>query len=377
MRSRPRRSLETAVDSAVDDVVLRGRLDDRSVRAVLPGAEPGHGRGGGAGALPAARRARADLKPTRWRRAAARPSGSTVKIRRSSTTDVAAEITLAQRRADRRRAQPVCQRGGHAAAARRRHQRGRHGAVDLVAARGRDRRLRDVPARSPTRNAAPAVVTATYRARGRRARGEVLHARGQQPADGERGAGRRRRSPARRWRCTSDGDDTPIVAERTKWWGAERRVGRQRQRRRLAEARRAGCWPRASRAARVRRRRRWWCSTRATATDVTVTLLFEDGPEVSATFPGGGQRPVRRAGGAGVPDGGRPPLLGARRSRRSERGDPGGRSRDLLARRGLDAHGRRRRRRHAVAIKSAVSLAAVALSNRRGSLWSVRCYSPR
>ena len=66
------------------------------------------------------------------------------------------------------------------------------------------------------------------------------------------------------------------------------------------------------------------------ATDVAVTLLFEDGAEASATFPvaAGARFDVPLDG--GVPGGGQSPLLGARRRCRSLR-QPDRRTRDLLA----------------------------------------------
>ena len=111
----------------------------------------------------------------------------------------------------------------------------------------------------------------------------------------------------------------PIVVERTKWWGTNGTLDEAvsgsgtttgAARWLLAEAELGGERQAVTTVA---------LFNQGAATDVAVTLLFEDGAEVSATFPvaAGARFDVPIA--AGVPGGGRPSLLGARRGRSSRR----------------------------------------------------------
>ena len=108
----------------------------------------------------------------------------------------------------------------------------------------------------------------------------------------------------------------PIVVERTKWWGANGTlddamsggaIGAGAARWLLAEGEMGGA--REATTSLV-------VFNRGAATNVTVTLLFEDGPEAAATFPvAAGSRfavPMERA----VPGRRRPSVLGAGRGRR-------------------------------------------------------------
>ena len=111
----------------------------------------------------------------------------------------------------------------------------------------------------------------------------------------------------------------PIVVERTMWWGADggfdeavSGAGTTEGGARwlLAEGEMGG--------AREATDRRVDLQPGA-ATDVKVTLLFEDGPEATATFPVAAGARLVGADGGRVPVGGGPPLLGAGRRRRIRR----------------------------------------------------------
>ena len=124
----------------------------------------------------------------------------------------------------------------------------------------------------------------------------------------------------------------PIVVERTKWWGANGTLDEAVSgagttaggaRWLLAEGEMGG-----ARAARTDVS----IFNQGAATKVNVTLLFEDGPEATATFPVAAGRAALGADGRRLPVGGGPPLLGAGRRRRPV-GEPDRGSRDLLARR--------------------------------------------
>ena len=123
----------------------------------------------------------------------------------------------------------------------------------------------------------------------------------------------------------------PIVVERTKWWGANgtfdeavsgtgSTTGAARWL--LAEAELGGERQATTTVA---------LFNQGAATDVAVTLLFEDGAEVSATFPVAAA-PASTCRSRRLSPGGQPAVLGAGRRRRPV-GRPGRRSRHLLARR--------------------------------------------
>ena len=152
---------------------------------------------------------------------------------------------------------------------------------------------------------------------------------------------------------------SPIVVERTKWWGTNGTLDEAvsgsgtttgAARWLLAEAELGGERQAMTTVA---------LFNRGAATDVAVTLLFEDGAEVSATFPvaAGARFDVPLA--AGLPGGRRSSLLGARRGRRSG-GQPGRGSRHLLAGGRCDPHGRCRRCGDPAAVTAATSLARLA-----------------
>ncbi len=87
----------------------------------------------------------------------------------------------------------------------------------------------------------------------------------------------------------------PIVVERTKWWGTNGTLDEAVS----GSGTTDGRGPLAAGRSRARRRAPGDDDRRAVqpgaATDVAVTLLFEDGAEVSATFPVAAGRPLRRA----------------------------------------------------------------------------------
>ena len=105
---------------AVADVVLRRGPDGGAVRAVLPRAEPRRHRRAGRGPLPAARGRRADRPhATRWPRTAARPSGSIARQPSLAADRGRGGDHEPRRRAHRRRAHALHDRGRLAAAAER------------------------------------------------------------------------------------------------------------------------------------------------------------------------------------------------------------------------------------------------------------------
>ena len=96
---------------------------------------------------------------------------------------------------------------------------------------------------------------------------------------------------------------------------------------------------------------------------MTVTLLFEDGPEATATFP------VAAGARFDVPMAEAFPAAAGRRfsvlvEGAESVGEPGRRSRDLLARRRRDAHRRRGRRGDAPAVVGLDTLGSIAAGTR-------------
>ena len=200
-----------------------------------------------------------------------------------AATDVAAHHHLAGRRADRRRAQPLPARGGLDRAARRRHQHRRHGAGHPVVRRRRDGPLHDAAApRQPGLGAGRRAARRYQRADGRRvSRSYTLAPNSRQTID----VASVHPSLSNTTLGITVEASAPIVVERTKWWGANGTLdeavsgsgstagggalaaGRRRARRRSPGDDDGGVF------------------NQGAATDVAVTLLFEDGAEVSATFP--------------------------------------------------------------------------------------------